>query len=194
MTPARPGLALLLLGAFVTSIGLANAATSHYGGPDHMISVGLGLQATAGTLFAGACLALRDALQDAGGRAIVLAGIAAGAVVSLVTASPGLAIASGVAFLVSEVGDAAIYTPIRDRASFGDRRWAAAVTLSGLVGSVIDTVLFLWLAGFPIWSQVPGQMVGKTYATLALLAAALTLQQVVKRRALLRNTGKRARA
>lgn len=175
----RPITTTALLAAFVGAVALANAATAHLGGPDHMIPIGLGLTATAGTLFAGACLALRDALQDAGGRCAVLSGIGAGAAVSIITASPALALASGVAFAVSELADAAVYTPIRHRAQFGDRRWAAAVTLSGIVGALLDTILFLWLAGFPIWSAVPGQMLGKTYATLAFLAVGIGVRRAL---------------
>lgn len=181
MMPTRPTPGLLLA-AFIGSVALANAATAHLGGTDHMIPIGLGLTATAGTLFAGLCLALRDALQDAGGRWLVITGIGAGAITSVITSSPALAAASGIAFAVSELADAAVYTPIRARAEFGDRWWAGAVIISGLIGALIDTIVFLALAGFPIWSAVPGQMVGKTYATLGFLALGL-----VARRALLHN-------
>lgn len=163
----------VLLAVFVASVALANAATAHLGGPDRMIPIGLGLTATAGTVFAGLCLALRDALQDAGGRWAVLAGIGAGAAVSVITSSPALALASGVAFAASELADATVYTPIRNRARFGDRRWAAAVTLSGIIGAITDTLLFLWIAGFPIWTSAPGQLLGKTYATAAFLILGL---------------------
>lgn len=180
-TSIRPVVVTGLLAAFVAAVALANAATAHLGGPDHMVPVGLGLTATAGTVFAGICLALRDGLQDAGGRWAVLAGIVVGAAVSVITSSPALALASGVAFAVSEFADAVVYTPIRARAEFGGRRWAAAVTLSGIVGSVVDTALFLTLAGFPVWSTAPGQLVGKTYATLAFLAAGVGVRHTLRR-------------
>jgi uncharacterized PurR-regulated membrane protein YhhQ (DUF165 family) len=168
--PARPLLAVALLSAFIAAVSAANYTTAHLGGPDHMIPVfWFGLAATAGTLFAGACLALRDGLQDAGGRAIVAAGILVGAGISFFTSTPGLALASGIAFGVSEVVDALIYTPIRSRSTFGDRTWTTAVVLSGIAGAILDTILFLWIAGFPIWHSVPGQLIGKTWATLTFL-------------------------
>lgn len=95
----------ILAALFVASVAAANAATAHVGGPDHMIPIGIGLTATAGTLFAGCCLAIRDAIQDAGGRWAVLAGIALGAAVSVITSNPALAAASGIAFAVSELAD-----------------------------------------------------------------------------------------
>lgn len=117
--------------------------------------------ATAGTYAAGAALLLRDVVQDTLGRVWVIAGILAGAGLAALTA-PSLALASAVAFLVAELADMAVYTPLRDRG------WARAVLASNIVGAIIDTYLFLWLAGFPVTpSGVGGQLVGKLlWATL----------------------------
>jgi len=39
------------------------------------------------------------------------------------------------------------------------------------VGAVVDTVLFLTIAGFPLSQAFAGQIVGKTAVTLAVVAA-----------------------
>lgn len=157
--------------AFLGLIVAANWLTAAYG----LIPVGLGLAATAGTWCAGLVLVARDVVQDLSGRAATLALVAAGAGASAVLAGPQLALASGVAFAVSEVADLLVYTPLRRRG------WARAAFLSGLVGSAVDTVLFLAIAGFTIWAALPGQMLAKTTATLAVVGL------VVVARALLRN-------
>lgn len=157
------------LTAYAASIAAANWLTTRYG----MVNTGFGLITTAGTYAAGAALLLRDVVQDTLGRAWVLFGIAAGATLTLAT-SPALAVASATAFLAAEVADMAVYTPLRERG------WARAVLASNIVGAIVDTLLFLFLAGFPIASvTVGGQLVGKlVWATLLPVAVALTVRQV----------------
>lgn len=158
--------------AFLTLIVAANWLTTTYG----LIPVGFGLMATAGTWAAGLVLLVRDWLQDVAGRAAVIALIAAGAGLSAILAGPQLAVASCIAFVVSEMADLAVYTPLRERG-----HWIRAVLASNLVGSAIDSLLFLTIAGFPVWQAMPGQMFAKTAATLAVVTP------VVVARALLRN-------
>ncbi|ELP67713.1 putative membrane protein [Streptomyces turgidiscabies Car8] len=155
--------------AFILCITAANWLTTHYG----LASMGFGLTATAGTYAAGAALLLRDVVQDVCGWRWVLAGIAAGAALTAVT-SPALAVASTVAFLLAELLDMAVYTPLRDRG------WARAALLSGLVGAIVDTYAFLALAGFPVTVQsVGGQLVGKVlWATALPVFLVLTVRQV----------------
>lgn len=142
----------------------ANYVTSLYG----MIPVGFGLMATAGTYFAGASFVLRDSLQDAFGKRATLAVIAAGALVSFIVADPFIALASAVAFGLSELADLAVYTPLRKRGYI-----RAAIT-SNVVGSFIDTIAFLTIAGFPVMIALPGQMVGKLAVTaVAVIAVAI---------------------
>lgn len=162
----------LLLGTvaiviIVASILLANYVTTYYG----FIPVGFGFQATAGTIFAGITLASRDAIQDLLGRAVVLGVILVGAALSFFVSAPEIAIASTVAFLFSELANFAVYTPIRERAKFGGRLWAAAVVSSNLVGAISDTVIFLGIAfgASAILPALPGQLVGKMWATVAYL-------------------------
>ena len=85
--------------------------------------------------------------------------ILAGAALSAFLAPPALVVASGVAFLLSELVDFAVYTPLQRR------RLVLAVVASGLVGLVIDSVLFLQLA-FGNLDFLPGQILGKAWVVL----------------------------
>lgn len=149
-----------LSAAFIATILAANYVTTEYG----MVPVGFGLVATAGTYFAGLAFVLRDSVQDAGGKRLVLAIIVAGALLSYLVSDPFIALASGVAFLVSEVCDLAIYTPLRRKG------YIRAATASNIVGAVVDTFLFLWIAGFPIAGAWQGQVVGKLLVTGVVIA------------------------
>lgn len=153
----------VLLGSIIA----ANWVTTDYG----FIPVGFGLEATAGTFFAGFALAARDAIQDAWGRWPVVGVILAGTALSFIVAVPVIAVASAVAFLVAELLNFAVYTPLRERANLGDRRWAVAVASSNVAGAIADTVLFLGIAfgAAAIMPALPGQLVGKTYATVLYL-------------------------
>ena len=159
---------LTALAAYAASITAANYLTARYG----LVPVGFGLVATAGTYAAGAALLLRDTVQDTLGRGWVLAGIALGAALTYAT-SPALAIASATAFLAAELADMAIYTPLRRRG------WARAVLASNAAGAIVDTILFLLLAGFPISiATVGGQLVGKlAWATLLPVAAVVAVRR-----------------
>ena len=158
----------ITLAAYAGSITAANYLTSRYG----LVPVGFGLITTAGTFAAGAALLLRDAVQDLLGRGWVLAGITAGGALTYAT-SPALAVASATAFLAAELADMAAYTPLRERG------WARAVLASNVVGAVVDTLLFLLLAGFPITAaSVGGQLVGKlAWATLLPVAAVVAVRR-----------------
>lgn len=118
--------------------------------------------APSGVLLVGAALALRDALQEVGGRRLALACIAGGAVLSL-SFSPSLAVASAVAFSLSELADFAVYSRLRERSM----SWA--VMASGLVGAILDSIAFSWLA-FGSLTWAPGLLIAKLYAS-ALYAA-----------------------
>jgi hypothetical protein len=152
--------------AYIGIVALANFLTAHYG----FVPVGFGLEATAGTYAIGCAFVARILIQESFGRGlpgrlVMLAAILAGALLSFAVATPALAVASGVTFLVSETADWLVYTPIRARG------WAPAAAAGNAVGDIADTFLFLWLAGFPIVAAAPGQLVGKIYATLLFLAA-----------------------
>lgn len=128
-----------------------------------------GLLVTAGTFFAAATFIIRDALHEQRGRWWVVALIVVGAALSAVTSSTALAVASGIAFLVSELVDLGVYQRVRDRSI------PLAVLLSSLVAAPVDTVLFLRVAGFPVtWQAVLGQVLVKTVmAGLVVMVLAL---------------------
>jgi hypothetical protein len=150
---------MLWLIAYVGSIVLANVTLAVVG----LVPVGFGLLAPAGVLWAGIALTLRDLVQDALGRWAVLGAIVLGAGLSWLV-SPAFAVASGVAFLVSELADMAVYSPLRAR------WWLLAILASNTVGLVVDSCIFLWLA-FGSLDFLAGQLVGKAYVTLATVAA-----------------------
>lgn len=145
--------------AYVAVIFLANWAIQTF----HLVPVGFGLMAPAGVYFAGLAFTLRDLVQDRLGRNWTIGAILAGAALSYLI-EPKFALASGVAFLVSELLDFAVYTPLKKR------NWLTAVTVSNLAGLIADSALFLWLA-FGSIDFLPGQVVGKLWMTLAAVAA-----------------------
>ena len=149
---------LLALSVYIGSIACANWLTAHFG----LVPVGFGLLVTAGTFMAGLALLLRDWLQEVSSRTWVGVGIAAGCVVSIVTSTPGIAVASGLAFAASELVDWGVFSRVR-KVSIG-----LAVLVSSIVSAPVDTVLFLWIAGFPVtWQAVAGQFLVKTAMALA---------------------------
>ncbi|MFO7171193.1 MAG: VUT family protein [Chloroflexota bacterium] len=145
------GIAALI--GYILTIFAANLAISLVG----IVPVGLGLMAPAGVYFAGLAFTLRDAVQETLGRRWTVVAILTGALISAAL-SAQLALASGVAFLVSELADFAVYTPLRRRA------WLAAVVASNTVGVMLDSALFLWLA-FGSLDFLAGQIVGKLWMT-----------------------------
>lgn len=167
---------LAVAAAFVSTILAANYVTSRYG----VWPVGFGLTATAGTYFAGLAFILRDALQDAAGKIWVALAIVAGGALSLAVGAAGIALASAVAFLLSEFADFAVYTPLRRRG------YVRAALVSNMVGTVIDTVVFLALAaptlrlfipGFRPEQAFAGQVIGKLAITAVVVCAVLALRQ-----------------
>jgi queuosine precursor transporter len=98
-------------------------------------------------------------------------------IASAVMAGPRLALASATAFVLSELADLIVYQPLRRRG------WLRAVIASNAVGAPVDTILFLALAGFPIWAAVPGQLLAKATATpVALVLAARAARAVLRHR------------
>lgn len=138
---------------------IGNVGTCLEDGPC-VIPVGLGLSAPSGVLMIGAALVLRDMVQRKYGAAPAIAAILAGSLVSLAFATPALVVASAAAFLISELADMGVYTPLRRR------NLALAVLASGAVGAALDSAVFLWLA-FGSLDFIAGQIVGKLWATVA---------------------------
>src|SRR5439155_26027747 len=115
-------------------------------------------------------------VHDTAGRAAVLAAIGVAGIASAVMAGPRLAAASATAFVVSELADLFVYQPLRRRG------WLRAVIASNAVGAPVDTVLFLALAGFPIWTAVPGQLLAKATATAVPVAVVLLTRALLRHR------------
>jgi queuosine precursor transporter len=136
---------------FALTVVAANWTLKRYG----FVSIGFGLMAPAGVYWAGLAFGLRDAVHELGGRSMVFAAIASGSALSYIV-EPNFAIASVVAFTLSELADFAVYAPLRKR------QWLGAVVASNIVGSVVDSVLFLRIAfgGTSGWFDLT---VGKTY-------------------------------
>ncbi|MBV8400959.1 MAG: VUT family protein [Acetobacteraceae bacterium] len=149
---------------FLGSVPLANWMIGHVGtvcvpaGPC-LVPVAPGLMAPSGVLTVGAALVLRDIVQRCLGLGAGLLAILAGTGLSILVAPASLVIASGSAFLLSELSDFAVYTPLQRR------RLVTAVILSSIVGLVVDSIVFLGLA-FGSFAFLPGQVVGKSWAVL----------------------------
>jgi queuosine precursor transporter len=158
----REGMLFLVL--FGLTIPAANWMIGHIGttcapnGPC-LIPVAPAMMAPSGVLMIGLALVLRDLVQRRLGTGFAAIAILAGAVISALVAPPALVIASAAAFLVSEFADLAVYTPL------ARRRLVAAVVASSLVGLVVDSFVFLWLA-FGSLDFLAGQVVGKAWMVL----------------------------
>jgi uncharacterized PurR-regulated membrane protein YhhQ (DUF165 family) len=85
-------------------------------------------------------------------------------------ADPGLALASAAAFGVAESMDFAVYEPLRERGL------AVAMLASNAVGLLADSLIFLWLA-FGSLEFLPGQLLGKTWMTLAAVAVIAVIRR-----------------
>lgn len=159
-----PALGTTAFVLFLACIPLANWMIGHIGtvcaldGPC-LIPVAPGVMAPSGVLMIGAALVLRDIVQRLLGPIWALAAIAIGAMLSLLLAPADLVLASGAAFMFSELADFAVYTPLQRR------RLLLAVLASSAVGLVVDSVVFLTLA-FGSLDYLGGQILGKAWALL----------------------------
>lgn len=154
----------IFLVLFCLTIPAANWMIGHVGsvclpnGPC-VLPVAPGLMAPSGVLMIGIALVLRDLVQRRLGVEYGIAAIVAGAALSAGFAPRSLVIASAAAFLLSELADFAVYTPL------ARRRLVLAVVASSMVGLVVDSFIFLWLA-FGSLDFLVGQIVGKTWMVL----------------------------
>lgn len=167
--------ARVALAVYVASIPAANwlirsVGTVVLADGTHLAPVGFGLLAPSGVYAAGVAFVARDVVQRAAGRRAALAAIVAGTVLSAAV-SPRLAVASGLAFLFSELADFAVYTPLQRR------RFVLAVFLSGVVGGLVDSLIFLGVAGIPYGQALPGLVLGKVWVQLLALPLAAWLRR-----------------
>lgn len=157
---------------FIATVAGANWSLATFG----IVPIGLGLTAPAGVYFAGLAFTLRDLLHDRAGRFWVLSAVIVGAVLSsLLEGAQGFALASGLAFLFSEIADWAVYSPLRNKG------WILAVVASNLVGLVVDSILFLWIA-FESLEFIEGQIVGKAYMTVIAVVLMAVVRYANRRR------------
>ncbi|MBO0757201.1 MAG: VUT family protein [Bradyrhizobiaceae bacterium] len=124
-----------------------------------LVPVAPGLMAPSGVTMIGFALVLRDLVQRRLGIGVAVGAILAGSVISAALAPPPLVFASATAFLLSELADFTVYTPL------ARRRLVAAVVASSLCGLIVDSVVFLWLA-FGTLDFLLGQVVGKAWMVL----------------------------
>jgi uncharacterized PurR-regulated membrane protein YhhQ (DUF165 family) len=182
VTPAarRRAEGLVFLAGFGLCIPAANWLILHAGtfcapGGPCLIPVaprGTGyLMAPSGVLMVGLALVLRDLVQRRLGLGWAVAAILGGTLLSALLAPPALVLASAIAFLLSEAADLAVYTPLQRRGL------VLAVAASGVVGLVVDSIAFLWLA-FGSLDFLAGQVVGKLWMVML----ALPLMHWLRRR------------
>jgi uncharacterized PurR-regulated membrane protein YhhQ (DUF165 family) len=166
---------LICLAAFGACIPAANWLIGNAGtfcvpnGPC-VIPVAPGITAPSGVLMVGLALVLRDLVQRRLGARFALVAIAVGTLISAMLAPPALVAASAAAFLLSELADFAVYTPLQRR------RLVLAVFASSVTGLVIDSIVFLWLA-FGSLDYLGGQIIGKAWMVLLALPLIQWLRQ-----------------
>ena len=154
----------IFLVLFCLTIPAANWLIGHAGtvcvpnGPC-LVPVAPGIMAPSGVLMIGLALVLRDLVQRRLGVEFGIGAIIVGAAISAGLAPPSLVVASAAAFLLSEFADFAVYTPL------ARRRLVVAVFTSSVVGLVVDSIVFLWLA-FGSLEFLTGQIIGKLWMVL----------------------------
>jgi uncharacterized PurR-regulated membrane protein YhhQ (DUF165 family) len=154
----------IFLALFCLTIPLANWMIGHVGTvcpPNNpcLLPVAPGLMAPSGVVMIGIALVLRDLVQRRLGAEFGLAAIVVGTALSALVAPRALVIASATAFFISELADFAVYTPL------ARKRLVLAVIASSLIGIVLDSLIFLWLA-FGSLDFLFGQIVGKAWMVL----------------------------
>ena len=159
---------VFLAGIYIGLVILANWLASRY-----VVSVGFGKLAPAGVFCIGGVLVLRDWLQQLRGLLwtmplVYSAGLASWAIGDAAgwTSLEKIAVASVVAFTISETVEAVVFTPLRKR------RLTLGVGLSATVGNALDSYIFLAL-GFGSQAFFLGQFIGKS--EMIALGAILTL-------------------
>lgn len=163
-TSRRMSEGLVFLALFALTIPAANWLIGNVGtkcvpnGPC-LVPVGPGLMAPSGVIMIGLALVLRDLVQRRLGVKWAIGAIIAGALLSGFVAPPKLVLASAAAFLIAEMTDLAVFTPLQKRGL------VLAVLASSVVGLVVDSMVFLQLA-FGSLDFLLGQVVGKAWMVL----------------------------
>jgi len=119
------------------------------------------------TILVGFVFVVRDFAQREIGH-YILGAMGIGVVLSYFMASPQVAFASAVAFLISEMADWAVYT-------FTSRPLSQRVIWSSVISTPIDTFVFLNMLGF-------FSVTGAAVMTLSKLAGAVIVWWLIRRR------------
>ncbi len=178
--------AIYLVG-FVGSIWFANWLVTHWGTvrfgdgpwlisvwPGELMPSGDSIYAPSGVLAIGVGFTLRDLVQRRLGVKVAVLAILAGALLSTAL-DTSLALASGIAFLLAEMLDLFVYTPLQRRHLVG------AVVASNLVGVVVDSIVFLTIA-FESLALLEGQIIGKAWMTLAAIPVVYGIRELDRKR------------
>jgi len=166
-------IALVLFGLTIPAANwmIGNAGSVCVPNGPCLVPVWPGIMAPSGVLMVGLALVLRDIVQRRLGPLAGLGAIAVGTLISAMLAPPAIVLASVAAFLLSELADFAVYTPLQRR------RFVTAVFASSVVGLVVDSLVFLHLA-FGSLDFLAGQIIGKAWMVLL----ALPLMHLLRRR------------
>lgn len=135
-----------------------------------LIPVAPGIMAPSGVVTIGLAFVLRDLVQRRIGVKWAAVAVGVGAGLSALFAPPALVMASGAAFLFSEGADLVVYTPLQRR------RLLLAVFASSVVGLIVDSVLFLYLA-FGSIEFLLGQVIGKSWMVVLALPFIVLLRR-----------------
>lgn len=119
------------------------------------------------SLAVGFIFVVRDFAQREIGHRVLIA-MLIGAALSYVMAAPYVAVASAAAFLISEAVDWLVYTVTR-------RPLSQRILYSSLLGTPVDSAVFLLMLGFFSWT-------GVVLMTLSKLIGALVVWSLVRRR------------
>jgi len=180
---------VIYLVGFIVSIWLANWLVTHWGTvrfgdgpwlipvwPGEFTPSGNPIYAPSGVLAIGIGFTLRDLVQRRLGVKVVVVAVVVGALLSAAL-DTSLALASGMAFLIAEMLDLFVYTPLQRRSLIG------AVVASNIVGIVVDSIVFLTIA-FGSLSLLQGQVIGKAWMTLAAIPIVYAIRMWDQKRGL----------
>jgi queuosine precursor transporter len=164
----KTGMNTLLVVLYLAVIVCANVVTASFA----PISLGV-LLVPAGSFLIGATFILRDLVQNAVGRGRTYATIGAAMLISALTSHLlgdmlWIVFASALTFLVSETSDTEIYSRLKLPLAY-------RMLYSGIVGGLIDSVLFVIIGLSPLFSGIlPWGAVG--YAILGQIIVKLGIQ------------------
>lgn len=169
---------------YLVTIAIANILTAKF--EPFVLCSGL-LIVPVGSVFVGSVFVLRDFVQLKHGKrktyATIFAAILLSAIMSAILGDTAhVAAASAVSFFASEAIDTEIFSKIQ-------KSFATRIMLSGIIGGIVDSALFVVIGLSPIgsaaisWSQVPYAIIGQTVVKtiVQFMAAAICAGYMRKR-------------